>query len=150
MGKNFIKVSLSELAEGALQERFNHELAKVAENCMDANTDAKKKRKITISITATTDDFRQDIYLDFETKSTLAPRESVGTRILIDQAGDDIYANELLSGQRGQMFFDPQDATLKDDQGTPVEEIEQAASETNVTELSNENKIHSFKKRMNS
>ena len=33
-------------------------------------------------------------------------------------------ANEIKSGEVGQMFFDEKDATLKDDKGTPVEEIE--------------------------
>ncbi|MGM0182207.1 hypothetical protein IGK74_001127 [Enterococcus sp. AZ150] len=148
MVKHHIKAQLSSLAEGALQERFNYELAKVAANCMDVNTDSKKKRKITINISVTTDDLRQDIYLDFETKSTLAPRENVGTRVLIDQSGDEIYANELLTNQRGQMFFDPKDATLKDDKGTPVEEIESIQSEE--TKQNDTSKIHSFKKQANS
>ena len=149
MGRNFVKVPLSEIAEGGLQERFDNELARVVENCMDTNTDSKKKRKITINITVTTDDFRQDVYLDAEVKSTLAPRENIGTRVVMDKSGDDIYANELRSGQRGQMFFDPQDSTLKDDKGTPVEELEKQSDESpkkEVVEPSSNKVIHTFKK----
>ena len=47
---NKIKVSLSELNDGGLQQRFNNELKKVAENIMDPNTDETKKRKIQINI----------------------------------------------------------------------------------------------------
>ena len=59
-----------------------------------------------------------------EVKTTLAPRDPVGTRVLIEGNGQDVFANELKSGQKGQMFFDPADSQLKDDQGKPVEEIE--------------------------
>lgn len=158
MAKTVINALLSELADGALQERFEHELAKVTDNCMDPNTSVKKKRKINIGITVTTDDLRQDVYLEFETKSTLAPRENVGSRILIGKDGDDIYAQELKSGQHGQMYFDPKDSALKDDKGKPVEEIEkEIAAEKQVADDDIieeqpvvQTKIHSFKKQANS
>lgn len=119
-----INTNLSELAEGSLQERFNHEVAKVTENILDLNTDPEKKRKITITVTLTADEHRDLMFLEAEVKSTLVARKSVGTKVLIDELDGDVYANELKSGQKGQMFFDPDDSQLKDDKGKPVDEIE--------------------------
>lgn len=119
-----INTNLSELAEGSLQERFDHEEAKVTENILDLNTDPEKKRKITITVTLTADDHRDLMFLEAEVKSTLVARKSVGTKVLIDELDGDVYANELKSGQKGQMFFDPDDSQLKDDKGKPVDEIE--------------------------
>lgn len=41
--------NLSEMSNGAVNERFNYELQKVVENICDPNTDPKKKRKITLT-----------------------------------------------------------------------------------------------------
>lgn len=124
MAKN--EVLLSELNEGALQERFNFELAQVVKNILDPNTDPEKKRKITIDVTVLSDEYREDLVFDVQVKSKLAPRDNVTSRVLIGKdAKGEVIANELKSGQRGQMFFDEKDSTLKDDKGTPVEQIEE-------------------------
>ena len=119
------KVLLSELNEGALQERFDFELEQVTKNILDPNTDPDKKRKITIDITVLSDEYREDMVFDCQIKSKLAPRENVSSRVLIGKnAKGEVVTNELKSGQRGQMYFDPEDSELKDDKGTPVTEIE--------------------------
>lgn len=41
--------SMESLAQGAVAEKFNQELEKVFQNCMDPNTDFKKPRKITLT-----------------------------------------------------------------------------------------------------
>ncbi len=119
------KVLLSELNEGALQERFDFELEQVTKNILDPNTDPDKKRKITIDITVLSAEYREDMVFDCQIKSKLAPRENVSSRVLIGKnAKGEVVTNELKSGQRGQMYFDPEDSELKDDKGTPVTEIE--------------------------
>lgn len=124
MAKN--EVLLSELNEGALQERFNFELAQVVKNILDPNTDPDKKRKITIDVTVLSDEYREDLIFDVQVKSKLAPRDNVSARVLIGKnAKGEAIANELKSGQRGQLYFDEKDSTLKDDKGTPVTEIEE-------------------------
>ena len=119
-----INTNLSTFAEGSLQERFDHAMKEVTKNVLDPNTDPSKKRKITITVTLTGDEYRDQLYAAAEVKSTLAPREPVASKILIESDGEKFFANELKSGQKGQMFFDPTDSKLKDDHGTPVEEIE--------------------------
>lgn len=128
---NKIKVSLSELNDGGLQQRFNNELKKVAENIMDPNTDETKKRKIQINIDVIPRGNRDAMGFEIEVKSTLLPRKKVYADVLIDSDGVDIYANELRSGQPGQTFFDPDDSTLKDDKGQPIEEIEEKTENMN-------------------
>lgn len=119
------RVLLSELNEGALQERFDFELEQVTKNILDPNTDPDKKRKITIDITVLSDEYREDMVFDCQIKSKLAPRENISSRVLIGKnAKGEVVTNELKSGQRGQMYFDPEDSELKDDKGTPVTEIE--------------------------
>lgn len=121
------RVLLSELNEGALQERFDFELEQVTKNILDPNTDPDKKRKITIDITVLSDEYREDMVFDCQIKSKLAPRENVSSRVLIGKnAKGEVVTNELKSGQRGQMYFDPEDSELKDDKGTPVTEIEKS------------------------
>lgn len=124
MAKN--RVLLSELNEGSLQERFDFELEQVSKNIMDPNTDPDKKRKITIDITVMSDEYREGLVFDAQVKSKLAPRENISARVLIGKdAKGNVIVNELKSGQRGQMYFDPEDSELKDDKGTPVTEIEE-------------------------
>lgn len=153
-----INISLSTLNDGSLQERFAYELAKVVENIQDPNTEWDKKRKIQINITVVADEHRDQIVLSAEVKSTLAPRKTITSKVMIDSDGEKVYANELHSGQRGQMFFDPADARLKDDKGIPVEEIEkmqkQEDSDDEIIEeqapMQQTDKIHSFRKRAES
>ena len=120
-----INVLLSEMDNGALQERFNYEFAEVTNNIMDPNTDATKKRQIVITVDVLGDEYRDQVRLATQVKSKLVPRDSVSSKVEIGQKRDGtVVANEIKSGEVGQMFFDEKDATLKDDKGTPVEEIE--------------------------
>lgn len=121
-----INVLLSEMDDGALQERFNHEFAEVTKNIIDPNTDPTKKRQIVITVDVISDEYRDQVRLATQVKSKLVPRDAVSAKVLIEQKNDgSVIANELKSGQVGQMFFDEKDSTLKDDKGTPVSEIEE-------------------------
>lgn len=144
-----INVQLSEIDNGGLQQRFDNELARVIENIIDPNTDESKKRKIQINIEVTPKGNRDDVEFAMEVKSTLLPRKKVYADILIDSDGEDVYANELRSGVRGQTFFDPTDSTLKSDKGEPIEQIEEQESEVGKEEqeTSIKNKIHSFRQK---
>lgn len=119
------QVLLSEINEGALQEQFNHVMHAVVENILDPNTDATKKRQITITLDIKPNEYREDFVMNAVVKSKLVPRDEVTSRVLIgrDEKGK-LVANELKSGQRGQTYFDPEDSELKDDQGTPITELE--------------------------
>ena len=75
------KSSILQMARGAIQERVDYEVAKVIDNIMDANTDPKTKRKITLTIELKPDENRQFISLSASAKSTLAPVVPIGTTL---------------------------------------------------------------------
>jgi hypothetical protein len=54
---------------------------------MDPNTNATAKRKITITLTFAPDDYRQQIGMDAQAKTTLAPIQPVRTSLCITKRG---------------------------------------------------------------
>lgn len=118
-----IKLDLSALGEGGLQEKVDKELEKVLDNILDPNTDSKPARKLVITLTMKADDSREVISTSMDVKSTLAPQLGVATVVLAGRKDGKIHANELKSSAPGQMYFD-ETAQLRTDVGQPVEEIE--------------------------
>ncbi|NVO88920.1 replication terminator protein [Lactobacillus rhamnosus] len=116
-----LKLDLNALADGAIKEKLAKALERIGNNILDPNTDPKKVRKATINLS-----FKPNgegvVSLKSEVKTTLAPDVSVDTTLLIGR-GDDGFPvmNELKSGAKGQEYFDPDDSTLKHDDGEPVE-----------------------------
>ncbi|MCL5458061.1 replication terminator protein [Loigolactobacillus coryniformis] len=134
-----LNIKLSELANGGAQEKFNHELKRIAENILDPNTDANKKRKIVLTTTFTPSDDRNLVTIGIDVKSMLAPENGVNTLMMVGRNDSGyIEANELKSGTPGQTYFDANDSTLKDDKGQPIDQIEQKSS--NVVDLQAKNK----------
>ena len=120
-----IKIDLSKIANTALQEKVDKELEKVLENILDLNTEAKATRKVTITLTMSTDDERTVVKTGMEVKSTLAPQKGVATTVIVgrDDTGK-IHANELKSDIPGQTYFDD-NGDMRTDTGELVEEVEQ-------------------------
>lgn len=112
--------SLSEMANGAVNERFNYELQKVVENICDPNTDPKKKRKITLTMVIEPDAKREQAHISIETKTTLAPAQPDLTTLIIgvDKNGQQT-ARELKSGIKGQTFIDEEN-DISDDVGNKI------------------------------
>lgn len=80
-------INLSEMADGAVQERFSIELEKVLTNLMDPNTDHKKARKLQLTLTFNTDENRDISLVAVDAKTTLAPAKGIATKILMDRDG---------------------------------------------------------------
>ena len=99
--------SILQMAKGAIQERVDYEVAKVIDNILDVNTDAKTKRKITLTIELKPDENRQFISLNASAKSTLAPVVPIGTTLGIaaDKNGDMVIV-ETVPQIPGQMNLD--------------------------------------------
>ena len=116
-----IKIDLSKIANTALQEKVDKELEKVLENILDLNTEAKATRKVTITLTMSTDDERTVVKTGMEVKSTLAPQKGVATTVIVgrDDTGK-IHANELKSGIPGQTYFDD-NGDMRTDTGDLIE-----------------------------
>lgn len=130
MKEHLINVDLATLAEGGLQEKFIREMEKVVENIMDPNTPAKKKRKITMTVTLEPTVDRGTVSIDTEVKTSLVADEAVHTTLLVGV--DTMHrpvANELKSGTPGQMYIGD-DGNLLTDTGQPVDELEKPKADT--------------------
>jgi hypothetical protein len=122
---NNIDFNISELADGAVQEKIDKEVRKIVQNILDVNTNFKPSRKLIIDVEFSSDSTRQVIETNVTVKSKIQPQESVSTLMMAgrDDAGY-IQAAELKSSAPGQTYFDPADSTLKTDTGTPIDDIE--------------------------
>lgn len=120
-----IEIILSKLSEGAVQQKLDGELEKVFNNIHDLNTQAKKKRAITITLEFTPDEKRQVVNLTTKFSTKLAPVEELDTTILTDKdlTTGLIAAKELKSNAPGQTYID-MDGTVKTDVGEPIDVIE--------------------------
>ncbi|MGM0237467.1 hypothetical protein [Enterococcus sp. AZ103] len=136
-----ISLNLSEINECAAQEKFEYEMEKVFENILDKNTEATKKRTVTLTVDVIPDKDRELVVLNISSKSKLVPRDETSTKILFGRNSGSgfIEASELVSGARGQLFMDPDDLKIKTDVGESVDEIEEQEK----------NEVIDFKKRRN-
>lgn len=99
-------LELQTLAGGALQELFENDLQKVLDNIYDRNTSFKKARKLTLELKLQpTDEDREIVNVDINTKTVLAPVEGVTTKILLDIDGTTkkISASEFGNKMKGQL-----------------------------------------------
>ena len=135
------KKSVLEMAMGAIAEITDYEVERVVANIMDPNTAAKAKRKITITLTFTPDDYRQQISMDAQAKTSLVPVQPVRTNLCITKGRD----GELLLAEMNQALQLHKKGTgiaisipLNGMQGWLYKLINNADSEQTETELENE------------
>ena len=103
------KLTLATIGGGAVQERVDRALEKVARNIMDPNTDPGKKRVITLKITMKPDeDDREDVEVSADVQVSLAPEMGVSTHFFVskDLKSDRVSVMEHRKGEiRGQLDF---------------------------------------------
>lgn len=113
-------IDLNTFASGALAEKVNIELQKVLENIADPNTDHKKARKVTVTMTLKANEKRNLASVLVDAKSALSPAVGVESELMIDFTPDGkITGAELKSGIRGQAYIND-DGEVLDDQGKPL------------------------------
>jgi hypothetical protein len=100
-------MNIANIANGALIEQVDVEIARVLDNIMDPNTETKKKRKITIVLQFECNDDRDISDVTFVTKSVLAPQRPISARIAFDKnSSGKIIAEELRKNQmKGQLYI---------------------------------------------
>lgn len=106
MDREKMTTSILGMCMGAIKERVDYDAARVVENILDPNTDAKAKRKITLTI-----DFlpSADRHITVHTgsKATLAPTAPVETSLgMMSDANGEMQLVELLPQVAGQMDMD--------------------------------------------
>lgn len=101
------KMSFSTLAGGGVEEKLQYALKEVAENIADPNTDAKKARKITMTLTFKPNESRMIANLDIDVKTSLVHPIGISTTLMIDRdnAGK-IVASEIYGNDPNQQIMD--------------------------------------------
>ncbi|WP_130806502.1 replication terminator protein [Senegalia massiliensis] len=120
-------INLEKFAGGALAEKFNVGLKEVLENIADPNTDARKKRKMTVELEFKSDEERELSMVDIVVKTKLAPNMPVATKIIIDKDGQGgIVASEYNNQVKGQRYMRVNEETgeiLNDDEAVDTRGI---------------------------
>ena len=110
------KLTLATICDGAVQEKIDRALEKVAKNILDPNTDAKKKRSITLKIIMEpNEDDREDVKVNSEITYTLAPESGVQTQFFMckDLQSGRVTVTEHRKGEiKGQLSFTDIEKTL--------------------------------------
>ena len=97
------KINLETFAKGALSEKIRNGIAKVLENIQDPNTDEKKARKLTITLTFKPLQKRNFTSVSIDTKTTLMQPVPAETSLIIGVAPDgEIVATEYKDQIEGQ------------------------------------------------
>ena len=111
-------LSIENLCGGAVQERINRALRKVSDNILDVNTEAKKKRSISLTLTfIPNEDDREDVSVEANVTMKLAPEEGVKTQFYInkDLTNEVITITEHVKGMiKGQLSFDDLGFVMED------------------------------------
>lgn len=104
MKANDQRSSLLQMAKGAIQERVDYEVTRVVDNLLDMNTEAKAKRKVTLTITMVADEDRRVVKVEASAKSTLAPVTPIGTSLVITADGNgEMMLAEIIPQVPGQL-----------------------------------------------
>ncbi|NBH12719.1 hypothetical protein D3Z36_00605 [Lachnospiraceae bacterium] len=97
-----LHVDLTQLAGGALQEKFDREITRVIENMQDPNTPFGEKRKITIDISLQSKtEFRDDANIEISVKSKLAGVISAKTNFAMDK---DLQSGQVIVKEYGKQI----------------------------------------------
>jgi hypothetical protein len=83
-----IPINIGNICDGALVEAFEVELAKVIANVMDQNTEAKKRRSITMTVDFHPKDDRTQINVEFTISTKTAGLIPSTSRIFIARDGE--------------------------------------------------------------
>lgn len=101
------KKSVLDMAMGAIAEVVDREVDRVVCNVLDPTTKPTAKRKIQLTLTFEPDDFRQQLQLDVQARSTLAPIAPVRTALCITKGRDGaLLLAEMMPQMAGQIDMD--------------------------------------------
>lgn len=98
------RASILRMAMGAIEERVNYEMGGVLDNILDPNTEAKKKRKMTITLEFLPDAERRTIQVNAGVKSSLVPTDPVLTSLYVasNPASGEMEVYEMVPQIPGQ------------------------------------------------
>ncbi len=100
------ELNVLEMAKGAILEQIEGETAKIMSNILDPNTDAKKARKMTITLVFKANENREIVECEAQAKSVIAPVRAIVTSYYL---GED---NNGKPTAREVSKFDPNQETI--------------------------------------
>ncbi len=122
------RLTLATLCGGAVQEKVDRALEKVARNILDPNTDPGKKRTVTLKLTLKpNENDNEDVEVSADVAVSLAPEEGVSTRFFVnkDLRTDMVTVMEHRKGEiKGQLDFSDIGIMDYDNEKDPVEETD--------------------------
>ena len=113
------KVSLEEIAGGALQEQFEKAFAKVVDNLADPNTSFKEARKITITLKFTQNEQRDDVACDVLVAEKLAAQTATRTAFAV---GKNLKTGEMFVNEYGRNQMTINDLGIDTETGEVTDE----------------------------
>lgn len=118
-----LHIDLSQLAGGTLQEKFDREITKVIDNMQDPNTPFSDKRGITINISFSQNEMRDDAKIEISLKTKLAGVLSAKTNFAMgkDLRSGEVMVNEYGKQIPGQMSFSDIDQNTVETKVTPIQ-----------------------------
>lgn len=133
------KLTLASMCGGGVQERINRGLAKISDNILDPNTEAKKKRVLTIQIALTpNEDDREDVAVEVSTNVKLAPEIGLSTQLYInkDFKSGELSITEHAKGQiKGQLTLDDMGMETHPDQSAAPPTAEELGCDPDTGEV---------------
>jgi len=105
LGQEVQQVTLSRLADGAVDELFQDALGKVLENIADPNTDHKEKRAITVQFVFTCDEERHVGDIDVRCVAKVAPVKRLTVGVYFGKQDGLLVAVE--APRQAEMFPSP-------------------------------------------
>ena len=101
------RLSFSTLAGGGVEEKLQYALDEVAANIADPNTDAKKARKVTMTLTLKPNEQRSIANLEVDVKTSLAAPIGISTTLMIDRdEKGKVVASEIYGKDPKQQVMD--------------------------------------------
>lgn len=118
------KLTLASMCAGGVQERIDRALAKISDNILDLNTDAKKKRVLDVKITLTpNEDDREDVSVEVQTSVKLAPEMGLKTQLFINKdfkSGVTTLTEHSKGAIKGQLTLDDCGMSMNPEEERPV------------------------------
>ncbi|MFI3272323.1 MAG: hypothetical protein R3Y11_09535 [Pseudomonadota bacterium] len=103
-----LSLKINDLCKGGVMERLSEALEEAVANCLDPNTEAKKARTVTLTITLKPDEQRNNAQISFVTAVKKQPPVALETSIYMDanpKTGE-VDANEAGAYSMNQYTLD--------------------------------------------
>lgn len=120
-----MKIMFEEFANGGMAELLNKEINRVMENIHNLDTKATNKRAVELKINFTPNEERDDILIDIEAKSKLAPVRAISTKMATGTKNGKVVFKEYFGMSPQQVTFSDLADTEETEQPIKFENINQ-------------------------